>query len=509
MSALARQHITGSLARAANDDCINSGSCNRTKYTYDANGNALTRPGYSTMTWSSYNYPTSISTGYGPGWTTNETVGFSYGPNRQRWQQTYSGNNTTETTDYIGRLLEFVSSGGVLDYRHYINGGTGVVAVYSRKSTGVNTFSYLLSDHQSSVASITNSSGAQVIGESFTAFGTRREATTWSGVPSTTELTTMAGITRQGYTFQTALGLWSGLNHMKGRVEDGWSGRMLSADPTIPDPTNTQSYNRFSYVNNNPVTYGDPSGFSPCWGCKPIDGSYQYGALCRNCWKFSFTDPGLPVLNGNAASVGGLLLDATASTVSGSVDDVTVYSFAGVSQGGSANGDSGNGSQPAQVQDTQVEDTEVQTAAPAPGGEGQSAPNLQEVVVTPPQQPVYQQVQLEAPFTMFARPTPYISPETQQWLNEVGRWNGKGPPPPYPDPNYTTGQEVPVTPPEPYGPVLPQNPITPPTWGQTIWNIFRIIFGSNAGGASAPPVMPTIPTTVPKNYFCYPVCNGT
>jgi RHS repeat-associated protein len=243
-------------------------------YTYDANGNALTRPGYSTMTWSSYNYPTSISTGYGPGWTTDETVGFSYGPNRQRWQQTYSGNNTTETTDYIGRLMEFVSSGGVLDYRHYISGGTGVVAIYSRKSSGVNTFSYLLSDHQSSVASITNSSGAQVIGESFTAYGTRREATTWSGAPSTTELTTMAGITREGYTSQTALGLWSGLNHMNGRVEDAWSGRMLSADPKIPDPTNTQSYNRYSYVNNNPVTYSDPTGFDPdCDQCVKDDGS--------------------------------------------------------------------------------------------------------------------------------------------------------------------------------------------------------------------------------------------
>jgi RHS repeat-associated protein len=241
-------------------------------YTYDANGNAVTRPGYSTMTWSSYNYPTSISTGYGPGWTTNETVGFSYGPNRQRWQQTYSGNNTTETTDYIGRSLELVSSGGVLDYRHYIRAGNEVVAVYSRKSTGVNTFTYVLSDHQSSVASLTSSSGAEVIGESFTPFGNRREATTWSGAPSTTELTTMAGITREGYTFQTVLGLWSGLNHMNGRVEDAWSGRMLSADPTIPDPTNTQSYNRFSYVNNNSVTYSDPTGFDPCDQCVKDDG---------------------------------------------------------------------------------------------------------------------------------------------------------------------------------------------------------------------------------------------
>ena len=244
------------------------GNANDT-YTYDANGNAITRPAYGSMIWSSYNYPISISTAYGPGWPTAETVGFSYGPDRQRWQQTYTGNNTTETTDYIGPLLQFVSSGGVLDYRHYIRAGHEVVAVYSRKSTGVNTFTYTLSDHQRSVASLTNSSGAEVIGESFTPFGNRREATTWSGVPTTTELTTMAGLTREGYTLQTVLGLWSGLNHMNGRVEDAWAGRMLSADPTIPDPTNTQSYNRFSYVNNNPLTDTDPSGFDANGGGQP------------------------------------------------------------------------------------------------------------------------------------------------------------------------------------------------------------------------------------------------
>lgn len=76
----------------------------------------------------------------------------------------------------------------------------------------------------------------------------------------------MAGLTREGYTLQTVLGLWSGLNHMNGRVEDAWAGRMLSADPTIPDPTNTQSYNRFSYVDNNPATLIDPTGFDPNGG---------------------------------------------------------------------------------------------------------------------------------------------------------------------------------------------------------------------------------------------------
>lgn len=230
------------------------------QYAYDANGNATSRQGDS-ITWSSYNYPITVNAGSG---STAETVAFEYGPGRQRWQQSYTGNSTTETTNYIGGLLEMVISGSVTDYRHYIYGGTGAVAVYSRKTTGVNFFSYPLSDHQSSVASITSPTGEQIIAESFTAFGNRRNPTTWSGAATNSDLTTIAGYTREGYTFQTALGLWMGMNHMNGRVQDAVTGRMLSADPHIPDPTTTQDYNRYSYVNNNPLTYIDPSGFETC-----------------------------------------------------------------------------------------------------------------------------------------------------------------------------------------------------------------------------------------------------
>jgi tRNA(Leu) C34 or U34 (ribose-2'-O)-methylase TrmL len=60
-----------------------------------------------------------------------------------------------------------------------------------------------------------------------------------------------------------------GLNHMNGRVQDAITGRFLSPDPTIPDPTGAQIYNRFSYVMNNPLTLVDPSGF--CWMVAPTD----------------------------------------------------------------------------------------------------------------------------------------------------------------------------------------------------------------------------------------------
>src|SRR5690348_13711015 len=119
----------------------------------------------------------------------------------------------------------------------------------------------MLSDQQGGIASITDSTGAVVVGESFTAYGNRRNPTTWSGAPSSGDLATIAGITRHGYTFQDALGSM-GLNDMIGRVQDVVTGRFLSPDPTTPHPLDSQSYNPYSYVRNNPLTYTDPTGFA-------------------------------------------------------------------------------------------------------------------------------------------------------------------------------------------------------------------------------------------------------
>ena len=49
---------------------------------------------------------------------------------------------------------------------------------------------------------------------------------------------------------------------MNGRIYDPNLGRFLSADPIIQAPYNSQSYNRYSYVMNNPLSMIDPSGYS-------------------------------------------------------------------------------------------------------------------------------------------------------------------------------------------------------------------------------------------------------
>ena len=49
--------------------------------------------------------------------------------------------------------------------------------------------------------------------------------------------------------------------HLNGRVYDPLVGRMMTADPMVPDPTNGQAWNRYSYVINNPLSFTDPNGY--------------------------------------------------------------------------------------------------------------------------------------------------------------------------------------------------------------------------------------------------------
>ena len=51
-----------------------------------------------------------------------------------------------------------------------------------------------------------------------------------------------------------------GIIHMNGRLYDPLLRRFLNADENIQDPHNTQNYNKYGYVMNNPLMYNDPSG---------------------------------------------------------------------------------------------------------------------------------------------------------------------------------------------------------------------------------------------------------
>ncbi len=223
-----------------------------TKGSYDANGNMVKRAG-SSITYASYNLPTVINSG-------SNSSTLTYGAFRNRYQQVAVAGGVSEETLYVAGLFERVTpSNGPVQYRHYIPGGNGVAAIHSR-SSGVGTTTYVHSDHLGSPELFTRSDGTELLRVSFSAYGERRDGADWSGPPSAGDLTTIAGLTRRGFTGHEHLDA-VGLIHMNGRVYDPAAGRFLGADPIV-EVGSSQSPNSYSYVWNNPLTMIDPSGFA-------------------------------------------------------------------------------------------------------------------------------------------------------------------------------------------------------------------------------------------------------
>lgn len=225
-------------------------------YVYDAAGN-MTRRGGAAIAWDSANRPTSIANPDG------NNSRFWYGPDGNRWKQVSSQSGTAETTIYAGGLMEKVSRGRLMTWRHYVVAPTGTAAVHLRYTGGSAARTrYLTHDHQGSTDHLLDSAGKVVVAESFGAFGARR-GPNWTGTPSATELAAIDNATNDGFTGHEHLEHLD-LVHMGGRVYDPRLGRFLSADPLIPAAYDGQSLNRYAYAWNNPLTFTDPDGYTPC-----------------------------------------------------------------------------------------------------------------------------------------------------------------------------------------------------------------------------------------------------
>lgn len=230
-------------------------TANGWSFGYDSNGNMTTGRG-ATINWTAQNLPSSITKG-------GLSSSFSYTPNLQYWKQDSVYSNGSSTTVYLGGLLEKVTTTSPTtstDYRHMIRAG-GSTIIVTRQTGGTNAVNYVTSDHLGSSSAILNSSGAILVNSSFGAFGHRRGAN-WTGFPSSGDWSAIAATTRRGYTDHTMLDNLN-LIHMNGRVQDPLLGRFISADPFVPDPLSTQGFNRYSYLENRPLSLVDPSGFSP------------------------------------------------------------------------------------------------------------------------------------------------------------------------------------------------------------------------------------------------------
>ncbi|MGQ8867403.1 RHS repeat-associated core domain-containing protein [Myroides sp. TSA_177.3] len=121
---------------------------------------------------------------------------------------------------------------------------------------------YLHRDNQQSIVAITDSEGNNIEQRYFDAWGNLRAAKV-AGVDQT--ITAMGWapslLIDRGYTGHEHL-YTVGLIHMNGRIYDPLLRRFMSPDNYIQEVYNTQNYNRYGYVLNNPLLYTDPSGES-------------------------------------------------------------------------------------------------------------------------------------------------------------------------------------------------------------------------------------------------------
>ena len=223
-------HISGGNKQAA------------THYCYNANGDMVSGAGRN-ITYTPFGKPQLITKG-------NASVELKYGPNRSRIQRI---DNSKITTTYVDGIYEKIDDGSSIKHKYYV--GDYLIVTKEAFSTQNR---YLHRDHLGSVDTISDEQGYLVKKMSFDAWGVRRP-TNWFGQLDIFNFKS-EGIDR-GYTNHEHMDS-VGLIHMNGRVYDPIIGRFISADPIIQNPHDLQSYNRYAYVRNNPLTMTDPTGFS-------------------------------------------------------------------------------------------------------------------------------------------------------------------------------------------------------------------------------------------------------
>ncbi|WP_026714000.1 RHS repeat-associated core domain-containing protein [Flavobacterium daejeonense] len=190
-----------------------------------------------------------------------DKISFTYNDNNSRSTMFYG---SLDNNKLLRPLRKYYSADGSMEIKHNIQtgavefvtyiGGDGYTAPIVLKSDGTTqNYLYLQRDYQGSIVAISDATGQVLEKRLFDAWG---NVLVKDGAGNS-----LAGLTilDRGYTGHEHLQS-VGLIHMNGRLFDPKLHRFLQPDNYVQDPSNTQNYNRYGYVLNNPLKYIDPSG---------------------------------------------------------------------------------------------------------------------------------------------------------------------------------------------------------------------------------------------------------
>lgn len=205
------------------------------------------------ITYSTYQRPLTITESLSP----IQSVEFLYGHDYERRRSTFkSGTTTTETRWYLGNYERQIKGSTTRDI-HYVTNGERLISIIVKVGSTVTNY-YVHTDHLGSIVAVTDASAAYVAQQNYDAWGRKRNTTDWTY----DAVQTVPDWLYRGYTGHEEYPSFNLIN-MNARLYDPINGRMLSPDNAITFPYSTQGYNRYSYANNNPLSYIDPDGNEP------------------------------------------------------------------------------------------------------------------------------------------------------------------------------------------------------------------------------------------------------
>ncbi len=208
-------------------------------YSYDCNGNMIGR-GNQTLIYDAENRLVEVQE------NSVTMAEYTYDGDGNRVKSVVYGTGEIVTTYYVGMYYEkivTVDGGGTTTaWKKYYYAGASRLAMREDTDNPL----YLMGDHLGSTSLVVNTSGAQVARRSYLPFGSEWAAS--GTVP-----------TDFGFTGQREAGE-IGLYYYVARWLDPEIAHFAQADTIVPGAGNPAAYNRYGYVDYNPVNFSDPTG---------------------------------------------------------------------------------------------------------------------------------------------------------------------------------------------------------------------------------------------------------
>lgn len=225
-------------------------------------------------------------------------VAFQYGLTGMRQKVTYGG---AFGSNEQGAFTKFYSEDGSFEVvkdnaagteKHLLYiGGTPYESniVYLKNYSESNgSYKFLHKDYIGSILAITDEAGSRVEVRHFDAWGNLTHLHSANGKLAKDKLSILSYIQAfggllvdRGYTGHEHF-MEVGIIHMNGRLYDPLLRRFLNADENIQDPANTQNYNKYGYVMNNPLMYNDLDGEFWMYLAGALVGGYLNGVQANN-----------------------------------------------------------------------------------------------------------------------------------------------------------------------------------------------------------------------------------